>query len=89
MFVVATVLKGLIEVLLLHRQLPFVAVHAALDTVERMGSCDPDLVAIEARRIADGRGMTAVTIDRSDAGRGWSRPVPVLDGYDALIGGAS
>jgi hypothetical protein len=77
--------RALIEVLLLHRSLPFVAVHAALDTVERMGSCDPGLVAIEARRIADGRGTTAVTVDRADR-RGWSRPVPVLDGYDALIG---
>ena len=71
--------------LLLHRSLPLVAVHAALDTVERMGSCDPTLVAIEARRIADGRGTTAVTVDRGE-GRGWSRPVPILDGYDVLMG---
>jgi transposase len=79
--------RALIEVLLLHRQLPFVAVHAALDTVEGIGSADPALVAIEARRIADGRGTTAVTVDRGE-GRGWSRPVPVLAGYDALIGAA-
>jgi transposase len=78
--------RALIEVLLLHRGLPFVVVRAALDTVERMGSCDPALVAIEARRIGDGRGTTAVTVDRGDAGRGWSRPVPVLAGYDALLG---
>ena len=78
--------RALIEVLLLHRSLPFIALHAALDTVERMGSCDPALVAIEARRIADGRGSTAMTVDRSAAGRGWSRPVPALTGYDALIG---
>jgi len=77
--------RALIEVLLLHRTLPFIAIHAALDTVERMGSCDPALVAIEARRIADGRGTTAVTADRAEA-RGWSRPVPVLAGYDALLG---
>jgi len=79
--------RALIEVLLLHRQSPFVAVHAALDTVEHIGSCDPALVAIEARRIADGRGTTAVTADRA-AGRGWSRPVPALAGYDTLIGAA-
>jgi transposase len=78
--------RALIEVLLLHRGLPFVAVHAALDTVERIGSAEPALVAIEARRIADGRGMTAVTVDRSEPMRGWSRPVPVLAGYDTLIG---
>jgi len=77
--------RALIEVLLLHRQLPFIAVHAALDTVERMGSADATLVAIEARRIADGRGLTAVTVDRGDQ-RGWSRPMPVLAGYDALLG---
>jgi transposase len=80
--------RALIEVLLLHRGLPIVAVHAALDTVECMGSCDPALVAIEARRIADDRGTTAVAVDRSDAGRGWSRSVPALAGYDALIGTA-
>ncbi len=47
--------RALIEVLLLHRTLPFIAVHAALDAVERVGSLDPGLVAIEARRVADGR----------------------------------
>ena len=52
--------RALIEVLLLHRSLPFVAVHAALDAVERVGSADPALVAIEARRIADGRRERAV-----------------------------
>jgi len=77
--------RALVEVLLLHRSLPFIAVHAALDAVEQLRSCDPALVAIEARRIADGRGTTAVTVDRGDAGRGWSRPVPVLAGYDALL----
>lgn len=77
--------RALIGVLLLHRTLPMIAVQAALDSVERMGSCDPALVAIEARRIADGRGTTAVTVDRAE-GMGWSRPVPRLDGYDALMG---
>ena len=76
--------RALIEVLLLHRSLPFIAVHAALDAVERVGSADPALVAIEARRIADGRGQTAVTPDRTDRA-GWTRPVPVLAGYDALL----
>ncbi len=76
--------RALIEVLLLHRSLPFVAVYAALDTVERMRSADPALVAIEARRIADGRGTTAVSADRGER-PGWARPVPVLGGYDALL----
>jgi len=77
--------RAMVEVLLLHRQLPFIALHAALDAVERVGSADPALVAIEARRIADGRGTTAVTVDRRDRQTGWSRPVPVLGGYDALL----
>jgi transposase len=80
--------RALVEVLLLHRALPFVAVHAALDAVEAIASCDPGLVAIEARRVADGRGATAVTLDRGEPARGWSRPVPALAGYDSLIGGA-
>ena len=42
-----------VEVLLLHRHLPAASVHAALDAVERIGSVDPALVAIEAR--PDGR----------------------------------
>jgi len=81
--------RALIEVFLLGRGLPFVALHAALDTVEQLGSCDPDLVAIEARRIAEGRGTTASAADPGER-RGWSRPVPVLAGYDALLmaGGA-
>jgi transposase len=78
--------RALVEVLLLHRQLPFIALHAALDAVEQVGSADAALVAIEARRIADGRGQTAVTVERGDDRAGWSRPVPVLGGYDALIG---
>jgi hypothetical protein len=76
--------RALSEVLLLHRSLPFIAVHAALDAVERIRSADPALVAIEARRIADGRGQIAVTPDRTDRA-GWTRPVPVLAGYDALL----
>lgn len=83
----ATGTRALIEVLLLHRGLPFIAVHAALDAVERVGSADPALVAIEARRIADGRGRTASTTDPGER-PGWSRPVPALVGYDALLVGS-
>jgi transposase len=76
--------RALIEVLLLHRRMPSVVVHAALDAVERTGSCDPDLVAIEARRITDGGDRPVVTSDRGERA-GWSRPVPILTGYDALL----
>jgi transposase len=76
--------RALIEILLLHRRLPFIAVHAALDAVEQVGSAAPDLVAIEARRIADGGDRPVVTAERSERA-GWSRPVPLLTGYDALL----
>ena len=81
--------RALIEVLLLHRHLPFIAVHAALDAVERLGSIDPALVAIEARRIADGRGETAVVVERSSSLRRFDRPAPILAVYDGLLAGAA
>ena len=80
--------RALIDVLLLHRTLPFVAVHAALDAVERIGSVDPALVTIEARRITDGRGPTGGVVERA-ALRRFDRPAPGLAGYDALLGEAA
>ncbi len=80
--------RALIEVLLLHRTLPFVAVHAALDAIDRIGSLDAGLVAIEARRIAAGRGPTGAVVERS-AVRRFDRPAPGLAGYDALLGEAA
>jgi transposase len=80
--------RALIEVLLLHRSLPSVAVHAALDAIDRVGSVDPALVAIEARRIADGHGPTGVALERS-ALRRYERPAPLLTGYDALLSEAA
>ena len=79
--------RALIEVLLLHRSLPFSAVHAALDAVERIGSADPALVAIEARRIADRRSATPA-VDRPALVR-FDRPAPVLAGYDGLLAGSA
>ena len=79
--------RALIEVLLLHRSLPFIAVHAALDAVERIGSADPALVAIEARRIADRRSATPA-VDRPALVR-FDRPAPVLAGYDGLLAGSA
>ena len=63
------------------------AVHAALDAVERVGSVNPALVAIEARRIADGRRERAV-VERP-ALRRFDRPAPALAGYDALLAGSA
>lgn len=76
--------RALVEVLLLHRGLPFIAVHAALDTANRIGSADPALVAIEARRITEGRGPTGSAVDRP-ALRRFDRDAPVLTVYDGLL----
>jgi transposase len=78
--------RALIEVLLLHRRLPPAAVQAALDATERVGAVDPALVAIEARRSADGREPTGVSIERP-ALRRFDRPAPTLGRYDALLSG--
>ena len=77
--------RALVEVLLLQRSLPVVAVHAALDAVEQLGAVDPALVAIEARRIADRRALTA-PLERPALQR-FDRPAPTLAGYDVLLAG--
>ena len=80
--------RALIEVLLLHRGLPFPAVHAALEAVNGAGSSDPDLVAIEARRITEGRRPTGSTVPTASALRRFDRDVPVLTVYDGLLAGS-
>jgi hypothetical protein len=80
--------RALIEVLLLHRRLPFTCVHAALATADRLGSVDAALVAIEARRLADrGPSTTVVEPAWSEGRPGLERPAPSLAGYDALLAG--
>ena len=76
--------RALIEVLLLHRQLPGAVVLVALETVERLGPVDPALVAIEARRAAERPDHASVTVEHAER-TGWSRPVPALAGYDVLL----
>ena len=70
----------------LHRSLPFVAVHAALDMANRMGSADAALVAIEARRITVGRAPKGSAVERP-ALRRFDRNAPVLTVYDGLLAG--
>ncbi|MGW0429079.1 Mu transposase domain-containing protein [Streptomyces sp. NPDC002990] len=52
--------RMLIEVLLLHRQLPARAVLAGMATVLKVGSVSTDLVAIEARKAIEESGMEDV-----------------------------
>ena len=81
--------RALIEVLLLHRGLPFPAVHAALEAVNSAGSADPALVAIEARRITEGRRPTGSTVPAASHLRRFDRDVPVLTVYDGLLAGTA
>jgi transposase len=81
--------RALIEVLLLHRRLPFPAVHAALEAVNSAGSADPALVAIEARRITEHRGPTGSTLPSAAHLQRYERSAPVLTVYDGLLAGGS
>ena len=75
--------RALIGVLLLHRRLPADVVVAAMDAALAVGSIDPEVVAIEARRAADRRSPAPVV--PIGTGARDTRPPPRLDGYDALL----
>ncbi|MFD5236082.1 IS21 family transposase [Streptomyces tendae] len=65
--------RMLIEVLLLHRQLPSEALVAAMETCLRIGSVSTDLVAIEARKAMEGtddEDAERLTGPEPDAGAG-------------------
>jgi len=81
--------RALIEVLLLGRGLPFPAVHAALEAVNSAGSVDPNLVAIEARRITERRGPTGSTVPSASHLRRFDRDAPALTVYDGLLTGTA
>jgi transposase len=74
--------RALIEVLLLHRRLPAAAVVAAMEAALGAGVVDPKVVAVEARRAADGASPGVVAI--GELAR-YDRPAPALAGYDALL----
>lgn len=74
--------KALIEVLLAHRVLPHQAVTAGIDRALAVGSVDPDVVIVEARRAAEQRDPAPTPI----AGLGrFDRPAPTLTRYDDLL----
>lgn len=85
--------RALIDVLLLHRRMAATHVAAGLASALRVGSTDPAVVAIEARRHADGHGdgpdaarrRLAKVIAFPGALPGADRPAPSLDGYDQLL----
>lgn len=81
--------RALIEVLLLHRGLPFPAVHAALEALNSAGSVDYDLVAIEARRITERRAPTGSSVPSAAQLRRFDRNAPALTVYDGLLVGTA
>jgi transposase len=76
--------RALIGVLLLHRALPAEAVVAGMAAALRVGSVDPEVVAVEARRSLEGAPPPAVAVPIG--ARLAHRPAPSLGGYDELLG---
>ena len=77
--------KALIGVLLAHRVLPYDAVVAGIDGALAVGSLDPDVVIVEARR-ANERQRGEMTNLPGLAH--FDRPTPSLNGYDDLLEGS-
>lgn len=80
--------RALIGVLLLHRGLPATAVAAGLDAALRLGSYQPDLVAVEARRAGAPRVTAAAPVPlpvTASSGAAVGRAAPSLTGYDQLL----
>jgi hypothetical protein len=79
--------RTLIGVLLLQRRIPAEVITAAMDAALAISSVDPEVVAIEARRIAERRPLAPVV--PIGTGARDVRPPPRLDGYDALLAAGS
>jgi hypothetical protein len=78
--------KALCMALLLHRSLPAEAVLAGMRAAMVIGSADPEVVAVEARRhLEGGRPLAPVLPIGAHLPE---RPAPSLAGYDALLGAA-
>ncbi len=75
--------RALIGVVLLQRRLAADVVVAAMEAALRIASVDPEVVAIEARRLADHRPPAPVV--PIGTGSRDNRPVPRLEGYDELL----
>jgi transposase len=95
--------RALIEVLLLHRHLNDVDVLAGINAALSVGSINTDVVAVEARKNAQHRGVQAAPAETTPAGQtvislterrlndlpADQRPLPSVDAYDDLLGKAS
>ena len=74
--------RALICVLLLHRTMDAAAVISGMDGAITVGSIDPEVVAVEARRSL-GRPVPVPVLSESLAA--FDRPAPSLSVYDALL----
>jgi hypothetical protein len=74
--------RALIEVLLGHRTLPAFALTEAMDRAVSSGALDPDVVLIDARRLAGGPVAPVIPIGALVR---YDRPAPALTGYDQLL----
>jgi transposase len=97
--------RALIEVLLLHRHLEHVDVLAGISAALTVGSVNTDVVAVEARKAAQVRGIDISPLESAPAGTASpvisltqrrlselpadDRPSPSVAAYDDLLGKAS
>ncbi len=81
--------RALCMVLLLHRSLPAAAVTAGMRAALAVGSVDPDVVAVEARRCQDRARPEPAGVVVPIGARLAMRPAPSLGAYDALLAGVA
>ncbi len=95
--------RALIEVLLLHRHLEHADVLAGITAALSVGSVSADVVAVEARKTAQRRGIQPTPVEATPRRQqvislterrlaelpGDDRPPPTVDAYDDLLGKAS
>ena len=74
--------KAMIEILLIHRRLPAEAVVAGMSQALSVGSVDPQVVLIEARRVAEDTVAPVIPIGTRTK---IVRRTPTLAGYDQLL----
>ncbi len=77
--------KALIGVLLAHRTLAFEAVVAGIDGALAVGSLDPDVVIVEARKATEPRAPSLAELPGLAR---FDRAIPTLDSYDDLLEGS-
>ena len=80
--------RRLCEVLLLSRRMPAAQLTAGIAAALQVGSTDPAVVAVEARRHAGGGHVIALPVPETAderVGAAFERPAPTLADYDTLL----